>query len=95
MPHRFYILMLNVNPGLTVGDVQSTLSSRQIDWCRIANNAWLIHTNHAMKHLNGTIIPLASPSGSYYLARVSVSDNEGMLAPEVGPWIAARRRPGD
>lgn len=90
MPFRFIILMMNTNPGLTIGDVQSALNERHVQWCRIANNVWIIHTQMPPTWLDGFLSPLASPSGSYFLSPLTLGEHEGRLAKEVWDWISSR-----
>lgn len=92
--HRFYVLILNANPGMTTGDVQSALTTKNIGWGRIASNAWVLHTDYGMPYIYESIFHLATPSGVYFLCPFSFSDHYGMIPIDVRDWMKVRHQIG-
>ena len=90
-PHvmLFYIVMVNVNPGLTIQDIQTALTNN-IQWYRIANNVWVVHTNAGSAWLHQRLIPLAHPSGTLFISRLNVNDRQGWLPQGFWTWIDGR-----
>ena len=86
---RFYVVMINVNPGLTVNDVQVALSN-DIQWFRIANNVWVVHTIYGSDWLFNRLIGLANPSGALFISRLNPEDRRGWLDKRFWDWIEAR-----
>ncbi len=103
-PRRFLLLMLLVNPGLNVDDVQRQLgyappgfapsTSPLVQFYRIANNVWLLHTNLTIAAVSARVEGLARPAGTYFLTRVDVAGHNGFLPQAVWDWIRGRAAEG-
>jgi len=88
-PFYFYVVMVNVNPGLTVQDVQTALTN-EIQWYRIANNVWVVHTDRGSGWLYQRLIGLANPSGTLFISLLSPTDRQGWFDKKLWDWIDAR-----
>lgn len=82
-----YIVMINVNPGLTIVDVQNALTNG-VAWYRIASNVWLVHTNLGKEWICDVLLPLANPSGTLFVAPLEMSDQfQGWMTQDFWDWI--------
>lgn len=86
---RFYIVMIMVNAGLTIADVQAALGNN-VPWYRIANNVWIVHTNLGSAWLYNLLAPLAHPTGSLLISHLDPTDKQGWMNQSVWNWIDER-----
>jgi hypothetical protein len=87
--NRFYVVMVNVNPGLTISDVQSALTP-QLQWYRIANNVWVVYTNLGKDWLHTRLSSLATPSGALFISRLDATEHQGLMPQPFWDWLNAR-----
>lgn len=85
----FYVVMVNVNPGLTIIDVQNALIT--VPWHRIANNVWVIHTPLGKDHLYNHLFHLAYPSGTLFISRLDISEHQGLLPKPFWDWLNTQK----
>ncbi len=88
MTFRFYVVMIALNPGLTIQDVQNALAG--IDYYRIANNVWVVHTIYNSNGIYNRLTSLAHPSGQLFISRLDPREKQGWMVPEFWKWIEAR-----
>lgn len=86
----FYMVMVNVRPGVAVTDVQRAFESPIVSWCRIAPNVWVVNSkdkaeNNANKIFN-QLQSLVLPGGSLLVAKLDFSDNQGLMSHEFWNW---------
>jgi hypothetical protein len=89
MKLRFFILMINVNPGLSVADVQAALTD-QVAWYRIANNVWIVHTVFPSSWFYQRLESLVKPSGIMFISALDPRDRQGWMPDEFWIWIKQR-----
>lgn len=87
---NFYMVMVNVNPGLTIVDVQAALTN-DIQWFRVANNVWIVHTYYDKDWLYSRLQPLANPSGTVFIVRFDLIDHQGWMNRDFIDWFNKRR----
>lgn len=90
---RFFIVMVNVNPGLTIADVQSALGNDH-QWYRIANNVWVVYVSHDKEWLYSRLQHLAYPSGSLFISRLKPGEHYGLMPQEFWDWFNKRTAHG-
>lgn len=86
---HFYIVMINVNSGLTIVDVQAALTNT-VQWYRIANNVWIVHTNLGVVWLNDRLQSLANPSGRLFISRLDPRERQGWMDQAFWDWVVYR-----
>lgn len=86
---RFYIVMVNLNPGLTIQDVQNVLQHR-VHWMRIANNVWVVDTPLPPKWLYERLAPLVNPSGTLFVSGLDLRARQGLMPERFWNWIDQR-----
>lgn len=89
-PMRFLLLLLNLNPGLVVADVQRQFETPPMSFCRLASNVWLLHTELLPRQLEARFAPLALPAGSMLLTEMELLTSASLLSREARDWIFAR-----
>lgn len=90
---RFYVVILSVNPGLTIADVQAALGN-DIAWYRVANNVWVLHIRNGKDWIFSRLHHLANPSGSLFIARLQPNDHHGLMPQPFWDWFNHRRALG-
>lgn len=86
---KFFLVMLNANPGLTIADVQNALGN-DIQWYRVANNVWVVHISNTSKWLFDRLSSLATPSGTLLITRLDPKDRQGWMPKQFWDWVTAR-----
>lgn len=87
--NRFYVVVVNVNPGLTTQDVQNVLA-HQMHWMRIANNVWVVDTPLAPSWLYERLAPLVRPSGTLFVSALDLNDRQGLMPKAFWDWVNQR-----
>ena len=80
------MVMVNVNPGLTLVDVQAVLLQRGA-WLRLAPNVWLLRTTNTAQQVSTALQPLVAPSGTVLVSALNLSDSFGWLSQDAWNWI--------
>jgi len=78
-----------VNPGLTILDVQNALTN-EIQWYRIANNVWVVHTVQPSTWLFARLSSLANPSGTLLITVLDPRDRQGWMPKAFWDWLTQR-----
>ena len=86
---RFYVVMVNVNPGLTIQDVQNVLQ-HHMHWMRIANNVWVVDTKLPTSWLYERLAPLTNPSGTLFISALDLNGRQGLMPKPFWDWITQR-----
>lgn len=87
-----YIVVLNVNPGLTVVDVQQRIEG--LAWFRISPNVWVVQleVGTSISVLNDALVGLVQPSGSLFISKLDIRERQGWMGQQFWDWINARAR---
>lgn len=88
---QFYLVMANVNPGLTIADVQNVLQ-HHVYWYRATNNVWVVDTTHPSTWLFERLSPLTNPSGLLFISRLDPTDRQGWMPKDFWDFIEGRLR---
>lgn len=86
---RFLLLMINLNPGLGINDVQNILANNR-QWYRIAPNVWVLYTNEPLLTWHQRMYPLVNPSGTMFIAPLDPSERQGWMPKEFWEWVKVR-----
>lgn len=88
-----YVVVLNVNPGLTVADVQSYMKGGATNsYYRIANNVWIVDADEDLgeRYLFGLLSHLAKPSGTLFICRINARERKGFMSSKFWEWFKKR-----
>jgi hypothetical protein len=91
-----YVVVLNVNPGITIADVQSHLNgSRNVNgspnsYYRIANNVWIVEDELGEIYLYKLLEHFARPSGTLFISRLNARENRGFMVQDFWDWLKVR-----
>ena len=86
---NFLIVMVNVNPGLGVQDVQNVLQG-MANWYRIAPNLWVLHTNEPTTTWFARLQMLVTPSGTLFISPLNPNGRQGLMPQPFWDWVNQR-----
>lgn len=92
-----YVVVVNVNPGLTVADVQSYMKGGTTNsFYRIANNVWIVDVDEALgeEYLFGMLNHLVKPSGTLFISRINARERKGFMSTKFWEWLKKRAPKG-
>lgn len=81
--------MLNVNPGLTISDVQAVLAGK-MHWYRVANNVWVVQTARGKEWIDNLLRNMADPSGRLLIVRLDIGEHKGLMPRAFWDWLENR-----
>lgn len=85
---NLHLVMVTLNPGLTIADVQNCLQRFPgAGWYRIADNAWVLHSHDDANTWYHRLRHLAHPGGRLFICRLDSSDRQGWMDKEFWKWV--------